>query len=150
MNIAWTSFLRFCRLVIFFYRLASAFLIYGNGHPFGGTCICGTIIFSEISGLIFGVVWIKYGRTLIFQVLKYLGNWSRRLQSKFSKGFTWNNSKPNFWRKYKQRNVIRINTAVLGNNLKRKAKFAKVISQILQVLVLVNIHCAFLLLEKTQ
>ena len=126
MNIAWTNFFRFIyaiQSICCTVPSTSCVFLPSNTHfPnlsqwiyfFGGTCVNGTIAFSEGRGLILGVVLIYHGREFIFPVLQFLGNWSRRLQS--------NSSKRNFWRKHGHKNVIYINATALGNIMKRKTK----------------------------
>ena len=69
------------------------FLLFNIGFPqlsqcsyfLGGACICDTITFLESTGLILGVVGIKYRREFIFPVLQFMGNLNRRLHSQFLK-----------------------------------------------------------------
>ena len=75
-----------------------------------------------------------------FPGFKYFGNWSRRFHSKFSKVLHQITINQTFEESISRRAL----SAVLGNKLNRKT-LSKVISQISQVSVLVNIQCIFLL-----
>ena len=63
---------------------------------FWGTCIHGTITFSESRGLFLGVIGIKYGREFIFPNFTVFGKLKYKTPFKVLEGFTSNDYKPNF------------------------------------------------------
>ena len=66
---------------------------------FEPTYIQGSITFSESSGLILGVVEIKYGQDFIFPVFTVFEKLKQKAPFKVLEGSTSNNYKTNFWKK---------------------------------------------------
>ena len=133
LSITWTNFLRFiftCSTVL---STSHALILSFIGFPklsqwtsfFSGqwgTCTHVTITFTESSGLILGVLGIINMDGSLFYQFNCICETEVEISCKILEGSTSNNYKLNFWRKHELKNVICINTTVLGNDLKTKTK----------------------------